>query len=402
MLGISGNYSHIYFHRDIPVLAFSHTRNEVLSAVIPMENSRHLPPALKRILHFPEEFVEREDDGILILNGEGTWLVDLYLSDREIPSNRQALEKYSPRGYTARQWMLDNHAASFTDCYWADTMEGSLDWAGIEKQRQNLGEFSVILDSAHYTGYNSALGGELEKFWFRSDGKIFLCKKTLPLYGVLNVREAVAGFIYGRQGVQACTYSLVRDRENMVIGCKCPAFTDARTELVTAYDLLEEYNATQCDDVYERIAGYAEAYGLPEEKTFDYLDMQMLVDFLIGNRDRHQGNIGFLRDADTLRIFSAAPVYDSGSSAGKEGERPEGGLKTTVNGLYPTFGECLSHVKDPYILDMARLPDAQELLGIMENAGCIPVPRREQLLKSYEEHSRFLALLQEEAGKGRK
>jgi hypothetical protein len=154
--------------------------------------------------------------------------------------------------------------------------------------------------------------------------------------------------------------------------------------------------------VYERIAGYAEAYGLPEEKTFDYLDMQMLVDFLIGNRDRHQGNIGFLRDADTLRIFSAAPVYDSGSSARLEGILPDRGPGTTVNGLYPTFGECLSHVKDPYILDMARLPDAQELLGIMENAGCIPVPRREQLLKSYEEHSRFLALLQEEAGKGRK
>jgi hypothetical protein len=127
--------------------------------------------------------------------------------------------------------------------------------------------------------------------------------------------------------------------------------------------------------------------------------MQTLVDFLIVNRDRHMENIGFLRDADTLKILSPAPVYDSGSSAGLEGEIPEHGKETRVNGLYQTFGECLSHVKDPCILDLTLLPDTEELGQLMEQAGGIPAPRREKLLQAYEEHGQIIRQMQERARK---
>jgi hypothetical protein len=167
-------YTHILFHKDLPVLAFSHGRKEVFSAILIKENAAHLPLPLKRITNFPEEFVERETDGLLVANAEGTILVDMYLSDREVPSNRCSLEKYISRGHTARQWMMDNHAASFTDCYWTDTADGRMTWKGIRERMDDLDEFPVVRDSTRYTGHNSTLGGELEKFWFREDGKLSL------------------------------------------------------------------------------------------------------------------------------------------------------------------------------------------------------------------------------------
>jgi hypothetical protein len=37
-----------------------------------------------------------------------------------------------------------------------------------------------------------------------------------------------------------------------------------------------------------------------------------IIDYLIGNGDRHHNNIGFIRNPDTLRIIDLAPCFDSG------------------------------------------------------------------------------------------
>jgi predicted XRE-type DNA-binding protein len=40
----------------------------------------------------------------------------------------------------------------------------------------------------------------------------------------------------------------------------------------------------------------------------------LVIDFLIGNEDRHKGNFGILRDADTLQWLKMAPLFDNGNS----------------------------------------------------------------------------------------
>ena len=101
----------------------------------------------------------------------------------------------------------------------------------------------------------------------------------------------------------------------------------------------------------------AVSYGCDRCEVEKHLDTQVLVDYLITNRDRHQGNIGFLRDSDSLNIISVAPVFDSGSAAFLEGELPEGVTGTKVNGLYSTEDECLEHVKSLNRFDLAKLPE---------------------------------------------
>ena len=48
----------------------------------------------------------------------------------------------------------------------------------------------------------------------------------------------------------------------------------------------------------------------------DFLDRMIVMDYLVGNDDRHYGNFGLLRDAETLEIEGFAPMFDTGSSLG--------------------------------------------------------------------------------------
>ena len=388
---------YILLHKDNRVIDFSTKRDTVLAAVIYKSCVDHLPLPLKRILHNPSEFIESEDKDKYIVNDDGCWLVEQWISDREIPANRDNVKKYIQHGETAREWMLNNNAFSFTDCYWIKKEEDMLSWTDLLKKKQDIDCLPVTHNETQiYNGVNSTLGGELEKYWFNSNGRLWLCKKTPKPYDILNAREVIASLIYEKQGYEkACHYDFIKDRTNEVAGCACRAFTNENTELVTAYDLLEEYNMTQQADAYEKIIDFACSYGMDRTAAERHMDIQTIVDYLITNRDRHQGNIGFLRDADTLQIIDVAPVYDSGSSKHLEGERPEDTIHTKVNSLYQTEGECLEHVKDYSVVNVSDLPSSGEVKAILDKCSYISEYRKEQLLSLYEQKIDYICELQE-------
>ena len=66
--------------------------------------------------------------------------------------------------------------------------------------------------------------------------------------------------------------------------------------------------------VYRHYLNCCEALEVPE--IAHSLDQMLVLDYLIANEDRHQGNFGLLRNVDTLAWIGAAPVFDSGSSLG--------------------------------------------------------------------------------------
>ena len=130
------------------------------------------------------------------------------------------------------------------------------------------------------------------------------------------------------------------------------------------------------------------------------MDLQCLVDYIITNRDRHENNIVFLRDATTMRIFDIAPIFDSGSSEQLEGVLPEGVLDTKVNGLYTTELECLQHVRDFSVLDVSKLPSITEIQTILDKCKTITPQRKVTLIQLYEEKIAFVKELQAEYVKG--
>mgnify|MGYP007065441077 CR=1 FL=1 len=46
----------------------------------------------------------------------------------------------------------------------------------------------------------------------------------------------------------------------------------------------------------------------------DRLDEMFVTDYIIGNYDRHYRNFGLIRNAETLKFISAAPIFDTDTS----------------------------------------------------------------------------------------
>ena len=116
-------------HKDIDVIYFWKNNSEILNAAIIKVAIKYLPLSLKRIIYNTDEFVEQpEDKDFFILNGEGIFLLDNWLSDREIPLSRDNYNAYIKKELTARQWMFENYAMSFTDCYWIEKENNEINW----------------------------------------------------------------------------------------------------------------------------------------------------------------------------------------------------------------------------------------------------------------------------------
>lgn len=48
--------------------------------------------------------------------------------------------------------------------------------------------------------------------------------------------------------------------------------------------------------------------------TKDYINNFLTIDYLTENTDRHYGNFGFIRNINTLKFISPAPIFDNGTS----------------------------------------------------------------------------------------
>ena len=389
--------NYILYHKSIAVCAFTLDGSDVTKMFITKHRYEHLPLPLKILMHYKNDYVKLESKNTLEINEEGRIILETWLNDRTVPNNRVNVHKYKPSNMTTLDWMLLNNSCSLTDCYWTSLVGENVTWEKVKLYNRNdIGTLGNPINADRkYNKANSTLGGALEKYWYMSyaNGKqqLMLAKKTELSNSVLNAREVIASKIYNMQGFNNyCAYKYVRNTNSEIIGCKCRVFTSEQLELITAHDLLAEYNMTQSDDVYEMTINYAFRYGMDESICRNQLEIQTLVDYLITNRDRHLGNIAFLRDSDRLNIVGMAPIFDNGSSKNLEGETPEGVENTTVNGLYNTEIECLSHVRNLNILDFSRLPSDKWIRQEYSKIRGLPERRIDKLVSLYSQKVDYL------------
>ena len=391
---------YILKHKEYELLFFDREGTEITSVIVKEENLDRLPLTVRGIFIDPAGCIEKAEADYLFLSDEGIYLFDLWLVNRSASADRSDLRFIIPGNKSVTDWMLDNHSLSFTDCYWTETMEESLSWEEIRLKPEQLKQYITIDGSADINslmrhGSNASLGGQLVKYWFvKQENILALHKQTSGMDEILGIREKFASLIYERQGINACKYELTFQDET-VNGCECNAFTDSDTELITAYDLLSEYKLDQLEDTYELIIKLAELKGLDLKQVANHIDRQLIVDYLVFNRDRHLGNLGFLRDSESLRFTGVAPVYDSGSSRILEGKLPEEGPDVQVNSLYKTESEVISHIRDFNSIDASLLPSAEEYRRLLDLGRNLSQSRKDKLCKLYKERISHLERLQQ-------
>lgn len=325
-----------------------------------------------------------------------------WIDNRGIPVTRDHIaQDLSGSGLSPFYLMLLNHGLSLTDHYWICRQNEHFLWQDINlytnpfRSAYSLDLQDDINSIAAKTNFipSASLKGDLKKKWIIDEkGILRLVKGNYGSSCRQSLCEVLASEIHKRQGISYTPYSLIWISSNgtRMIGCECPNFTDISTEFVPAIDIMANEKKPNDISWYEFYIKVCESYGL---NMRDFLEYQILSDFIISNTDRHLNNFGIIRAADTLEWIGAAPIFDSGNAmfynasyipADKEL------LKIPVTSFCDSEAKLLKCVKNRGVLDVAKLPDDNYLYNLLKKDIVIKDEVNERLAEAHRKKIRYL------------
>lgn len=278
--------------------------------------------------------------------------------------------------------LLQNLGISLTDHYWIRPAKSDLEWRQINPYencfRDTIGELQFFSSQANDLSAVSSfvpgasLQGELKKKWvIGEDGKRYLIKGNYSIQAQQSINEVIASTIHKAQNRMPFTeYQIfhIDTEEGDVIGCICENFTGIQKEFISAYDVVSSVKKRNDLSEYESFLSICAANGLEETYVRDFLEYQILTDYLITNTDRHLNNLGILRDPRTLKYIGMAPIFDSGNSMlWNRKTLPVGDLlyAMPVTSFRRSEWELLTYVKDLKGLDLNKLPSDDQLEALL-------------------------------------
>lgn len=286
---------------------------------------------------------------------------------------------------TTQSLLVRNLGLSLTDHYWIKPISSNLKWENVnlyendfkdnlESYRLNESEIDLNNITTFYPG--SSLQGELEKKWIiGSDKARYLVKGNYGSSSQQSANEVIASLIHKRQNkypfVEYKLCELSTEAENK-IGCICKNFTDIDTEFISAYEVMNSVKKRNDMSDFEHFIWVCSQNGLSEDYVRNFLEYQILTDFVITNTDRHYNNFGILRNTKTLRFVDIAPIFDSGNSMFWNNPQMAVHNDLTdikVSGFRGREKSVLSYVRDFNNIDLSLMPSDNEIQDIYLSAG---------------------------------
>ena len=250
--------------------------------------------------------------------------------DRAIPKTRHGAKSALQRlGYSStNSALVNNLALSLSDCYWIRPRGEELTWKDTNLFTNNFvdtfGEITInrdhMIDLRKATRFNCATSqGELQKKWcIDKDGRRYMIKGNYGESYQQSLNEIFATELHKRQEFTNFTeYSLVQvqtDGNIEGLGCMSYDFCSENIECISAWELLQTIKIKQNESFYFPLKKVCLELGMTEQNFTDFIDYQIMTDYLMTNTDRHMNNIAIMRNPDTLELLGFAPIYDSGNS----------------------------------------------------------------------------------------
>lgn len=274
--------------------------------------------------------------------------------------------------------LVSNLGLSLTDQYWIKPMNKNIEWKDINLYEN---EFDDIIGTSQFSNSNdfsiqnqlipgASTQGDLPKKWIRGkDDKIYLIKGNSGLGFQQSINEILASQIHQKQNlVSYVNYSLVETLTNngLTVGCMCENFTNSNLEFVPAIDIClsdkKQNDMSEFDFFIEKCS----QNGLSKSYVQEFLDYQIVTDFLITNTDRHFNNFGVLRDVSTLKYISMAPIFDSGNSMywNQNILTDYSLLNVNTASFAKKEHQLLKYISNKKIIDIGKLPTPQEIKAL--------------------------------------
>lgn len=238
---------------------------------------------------------------------------------RNIPSKRPHLDRIMEAfGIPDREAMpLRSLGLCISDRYWLRPEGSDRRWEDVNFFDNGFSDDvgDMLFDGspradADWSSPEPSTDGVLPKRWMYEDGTLWMVKTGTAPHNQEPYDEAVAPLILEAMGIDHVPYEITNCHGRTC--CRCRSFVDRRIEFVRAYQAM--YTMELGDrPLYDHYVDCCDRLGID---ILPSLDRLMTADFVLCNGDRHPGNFGLLRDAETLEWLGPAPVFDCGTSLG--------------------------------------------------------------------------------------
>lgn len=258
--------------------------------------------------------------GTLGKHGVDKTMLAKWWAKRSIPASRSGLRETLDLLHMSvpQELLAKCYGLSLSDQYWISPKDKPLMWKEINffdhdfsEDVGNLlfgyGEFS---DSMSLISPDNTSDGQLIKKWKIADGKRVLIKGGSNPYQQEPLCEVIASGIAERLCIPHTKYTLLWEHEKPFSVCQ--DFITSETELVSAYHIMQSRKKPNDLSDYEFYLSCVEQLGVKNIR--EQTEKMIVLDFLIGNEDRHFNNFGLIRNAVTLEWIGVAPIFDCGTS----------------------------------------------------------------------------------------
>lgn len=251
--------------------------------------------------------------------------------DRAIPKTRQGSQTALQRlGYkTTANALISNMALSLTDCYWIKPSESQHTWEEVSLFSNNFqdvfGELTFCedgeVDFRKETDFLKSVStqGEVQKKWgIDENNRRFLIKGNYGNSYQQSINEVFATRLHEKQQwnnyvpYMLTKINLKNNTEGL--GCLSYNFCNENVESISAWELLQTRRIKRDESLYYPFREICLDLGVKAEEFDNFMDYQIMTDFILTNTDRHMNNISILRNPDTLEVIGLAPIYDTGNS----------------------------------------------------------------------------------------
>jgi len=258
--------------------------------------------------HLPYKYVDDKPKNISLLNS--------WVGHRGVPFSREdydaIMEEFNVG--SSKELTVLSYGLNLTDHYWLCEKNNEKKWEDVNyfdnSFSERIGRIMPELGEKYQNFINPDLSsnGRLKKFWIINNGKRELCKAGSGDLKQEPFNEFIASQIADRLDIGHVNYEL--KEYNNEIYCKCGCMTDKNVEFVNAFSVYLEVEKT--GDKYNDYLKACAKMGIDNAR--EEVDKMIILDYLIRNTDRHVGNFGVLRNAETLQWQKIAPVFDNGNS----------------------------------------------------------------------------------------
>ena len=338
--------------------------------------------------------------GTLGKHGVDKTMLAKWWAKRSIPASRSGLRETLDLLHMSvpQELLAKCYGLSLSDQYWISPKDKPLMWKEINffdhdfsEDVGNLlfgyGEFS---DSMSLISPDNTSDGQLIKKWKIADGKRVLIKGGSNPYQQEPLCEVIASQIAERLCIPHTKYTLLWEHEKPFSVCQ--DFITSETELISAYHIMQSRKKPNDLSDYEFYLSCAEQLGVKNIR--EQTEKMIVLDFLIGNEDRHFNNFGLIRNAVTLEWIGVAPIFDCGTSLWYNTQ------ESLIKPLSPnlpakpfkkTHREQIKLVKDFSWLDMKKLKGMEEEMEeILSQSPYISRERRTVLCDAFCQRAELL------------